>query len=48
MDQYPFEFKVFMIAEDYLDFIDYLRENKKLKYLGDEADKQLDKQIDEF
>lgn len=48
MDQIPIEFKIHLLAEDYLDLIDYLRKNKKLAYIGDEADKQLDKFCEDF
>jgi hypothetical protein len=48
MDQIPLEFTIHLLLDDYLDLIDYLKKHKTLKYYGEEADKQLDKHIDNF
>ena len=48
MDQIPLEFKVYLLLEDYLDLIDYLKKHETLQYYGEQADKQLDKHIDDF
>lgn len=46
MDQVPFEFNVVMFIDDYYEMIEQFKKNPKTKWLVKEAEKQLNKQIE--
>lgn len=48
MDQYPFRLEMFLLLEDYLELIETLKSNEKLKSYAEHCQILLDKQLEDF